>query len=52
MQPNIISPVSFEPKRASRTYTLAEYLQKEAKSFGGGLFADAKDLSECGNLEE
>ena len=36
------SPVSFEPKRKSKTFTLAEYLQKEAKSIDKHEFINGK----------
>ncbi len=36
------SPVSFEPKRKNKTFTLAEYLQKEAKSIDKHEFINGK----------
>lgn len=36
------SPVSFEPKRKSKTFTLAEYLKKEAKSIDKHEFMNGK----------
>lgn len=38
----IFSPVSFESKRKSKTFTLAEYLQKEAKSIDKHEFINGK----------
>ena len=35
-------PVSFDPKRKSKTFTLAEYLQKEAKSIDKHEFINGK----------
>jgi Uma2 family endonuclease len=42
MVSDTFSPISFEPKRKSRTYTLAEYLQKEAKSADKHEFINGK----------
>ena len=42
MQSTTFSPVSFEPKRIARTYKLAEYLQKEAKSIDKHEFINGK----------